>query len=211
MMKTSTLIRLAAVGLAVTAIAACTPRRPADTGVPATTSRPPDNPVYPRCRHRQCRRRQPWRTPPPVRSRTSSSTSATASISTSTAMTSAPTPMPRLDAQAAWLQRYPQVTVRIEGNADERGTARIQSGPGCPPRRVDPHLSGPARHLRRSHRHHQLRQGAPDRRRLDRGQPSPATATATPPSSRARRADLTVTTNPGKASAPAGAFFVATR
>ena len=28
----------------------------------------------------------------------------------------------RLDAQAAWLQRYPQVTVRIEGNADERGT-----------------------------------------------------------------------------------------
>lgn len=29
---------------------------------------------------------------------------------------------PRLDAQVAWLQRYPQVTVRIEGNADERGT-----------------------------------------------------------------------------------------
>ena len=28
----------------------------------------------------------------------------------------------RLDAQAAWLQRYPGVTVRIEGNADERGT-----------------------------------------------------------------------------------------
>ncbi len=27
-----------------------------------------------------------------------------------------------LDAQAAWLQRYPSVTVRIEGNADERGT-----------------------------------------------------------------------------------------
>ena len=29
---------------------------------------------------------------------------------------------PRLDAQAQWLQRYPSVTVRIEGNADERGT-----------------------------------------------------------------------------------------
>lgn len=28
----------------------------------------------------------------------------------------------RLDAQAAWLQRYPGVNVRIEGNADERGT-----------------------------------------------------------------------------------------
>jgi len=26
------------------------------------------------------------------------------------------------NAQAQWLQRYPQVTVRIEGNADERGT-----------------------------------------------------------------------------------------
>ncbi|ACG79502.1 OmpA family protein [Phenylobacterium zucineum HLK1] len=29
---------------------------------------------------------------------------------------------PLLDAQAEWLRRYPQVRVRIEGNADERGT-----------------------------------------------------------------------------------------
>jgi peptidoglycan-associated lipoprotein len=29
---------------------------------------------------------------------------------------------PVLDAQAAWLSRYPNVTVRLEGNADERGT-----------------------------------------------------------------------------------------
>lgn len=29
---------------------------------------------------------------------------------------------PRLDAQAQWLLRYPGVLVRIEGNADERGT-----------------------------------------------------------------------------------------
>ena len=29
---------------------------------------------------------------------------------------------PVLDAQAAWLSRYPAVTARIEGNADERGT-----------------------------------------------------------------------------------------
>lgn len=33
-----------------------------------------------------------------------------------------PEAYPRLDAQAQWLQSYPQVTVRIEGNADERGT-----------------------------------------------------------------------------------------
>jgi peptidoglycan-associated lipoprotein len=29
---------------------------------------------------------------------------------------------PVLGAQAAWLARYPQVSIRIEGNADERGT-----------------------------------------------------------------------------------------
>ncbi len=29
---------------------------------------------------------------------------------------------PVLDAQAAWLRRYPSVSIRIEGNADERGT-----------------------------------------------------------------------------------------
>ena len=29
---------------------------------------------------------------------------------------------PMLDAQAAWLARYPAVRVRIEGNCDERGT-----------------------------------------------------------------------------------------
>src|SRR5262245_24709182 len=29
---------------------------------------------------------------------------------------------PVLDAQAAWLGRYPVVMIRIEGNADERGT-----------------------------------------------------------------------------------------
>ncbi len=29
---------------------------------------------------------------------------------------------PVLDAQAAWLNRYPEVRVRIEGNCDERGT-----------------------------------------------------------------------------------------
>jgi peptidoglycan-associated lipoprotein len=27
-----------------------------------------------------------------------------------------------LDRQAQWLQRYPQVAIRVEGNADERGT-----------------------------------------------------------------------------------------
>jgi peptidoglycan-associated lipoprotein len=33
-----------------------------------------------------------------------------------------PDAQPVLDAQAAWLQKYPAVQVRIEGNTDERGT-----------------------------------------------------------------------------------------
>jgi peptidoglycan-associated lipoprotein len=33
-----------------------------------------------------------------------------------------PTATQTLDSQAAWLQGYPEVTVTIEGHADERGT-----------------------------------------------------------------------------------------
>ena len=44
-MKPSTLVRLATVGLAVTAIAACTPRTPADTGA-GNTVPPPANDQY---------------------------------------------------------------------------------------------------------------------------------------------------------------------
>ncbi len=38
---------------------------------------------------------------------------------------------PRLDAQAAWLRRYPDVPVRIEGNADERGTSEYNISLGA--------------------------------------------------------------------------------
>jgi peptidoglycan-associated lipoprotein len=119
MMKPSTLVRLAAVGLAVTAIAACTPRQPAQTGAGGTT--PPTNDRY----------------------------NDNGAGSVSGGNLGAPAPgseqdfivnigdrvyfdldsyqirseaYPRLDAQVAWLQRYPSVTIRIEGNADERGT-----------------------------------------------------------------------------------------
>ena len=47
MMKPNTLIRLAAVGLAVTAIAACTPRRPVETPGGGTTMPDAGNPQYP--------------------------------------------------------------------------------------------------------------------------------------------------------------------
>ena len=118
MMKPSTLVRLAAVGVAVTAIAACTPRRPVETG--SGDVAPPSNPQYP---------------------------PATGPIDGGNLGSAAPgseqdfvvnvgdriyfdldsysirsEAFPRLDAQVAWLQRYPNVTIRIEGNADERGT-----------------------------------------------------------------------------------------
>ena len=120
MMKTSSLVRLAAVGVAMAAMAACTPRPAADTG--AGNDLPPaGNDAYP--------------------------TAPTGPISGGNVGAAAPgseqdfvvnvgdrvyfdldsyevrsEAFPRLDAQVAWLQRYPGVTVRIEGNADERGT-----------------------------------------------------------------------------------------
>jgi len=118
MMKPSTLVRLAAVGVAVTAIAACTPRRPVETGTGEVP--PPVNPQYPS-------------NPGPV---TGGNLGAPAPGSEQDFVVNVgdrvyfdldsysirPEAFPRLDAQVAWLQRYSNVTIRIEGNADERGT-----------------------------------------------------------------------------------------
>ncbi|MDY6925013.1 MAG: peptidoglycan-associated lipoprotein Pal [Pseudomonadota bacterium] len=119
-MKTSTLLRLAAVGVAVTAIAACTPRRPVDSA--AGEAPPPvSGPQYPTA---------------PTGPVDGGGLGAGAPGSEQDFVVNVgdriyfdldsyevrPDAYPRLDAQVAWLQRYPQVTVRIEGNADERGT-----------------------------------------------------------------------------------------
>ncbi len=120
-MSPPTLIRLAAVGLVVASMAACT-RRPVEPAVPNTpgggTATGPAYPTAP--------------TGPISGGGVGSAAPGTEqdfvvnvgdrvyfeldSYSVS------PEAYPRLDAQAQWLQRYPQVTVRIEGNADERGT-----------------------------------------------------------------------------------------
>ncbi len=119
-MNTTSFVRLAAVGLAVTAIAACTPRTPADTGSgntvpPAGNAQYTDNGAGPV---------------------SGGNLGAAAPGSEQDfvvnvgdrvyfdldSYTIRPEAYPRMDAQAAWLQRYPGVTVRIEGNADERGT-----------------------------------------------------------------------------------------
>ncbi len=119
MMKTSTLFRLAAVGVAVTAIAACTPRRPVDSASGAAP--PAAGPQYPTN---------------PGGAVDGGGLGAAVPGSEQDFVVNVGDRVyfdldsyqvrtdayPRLDAQVAWLQRYPQVTVRIEGNADERGT-----------------------------------------------------------------------------------------
>ncbi len=128
MIKTSTFVRLAAVGAAMTAIAACTPRTPAETGAGNTTPPPPNNPQY--------------TAPGNVDGGNIGAPAAGSEqdfvvnvgdriyfdLDSYDVRSDA---MPRLDAQAAWLQRYPQVTVRIEGNADERGTAEYNLALGA--------------------------------------------------------------------------------
>jgi peptidoglycan-associated lipoprotein len=119
-MKTSRILTLAMVGCAVAAMAACA-RKPVDGAVPTGPDTAPTGPAYP--------------------------TAPTGPVSGGNMGAAAPgseqdfvvnvgdriyfdldsydvrsEAMPRLDAQAQWLARYPQVTVRIEGNADERGT-----------------------------------------------------------------------------------------
>ena len=121
MTKPSSFLRLAAVGLAMTAIAACTPRAPADTGAGNTAPPVNNNPQYPGT---------------DTGNVGGNNLGAIASGSEQDFVVNVgdriyfdldsyevrADAQPRLDAQAAWLQRYPQVTVRIEGNADERGT-----------------------------------------------------------------------------------------
>ncbi len=118
MTSNSTLIKLAAVGLLVTSMAACAPRRPVQPAVPSDG---PSGPAYP--------------TAPtgPVdggnmgAARPGSEQDFVVNIGERVyfeldSYQISPEAYPRLDSQAQWLSRYPQINVRIEGNADERGT-----------------------------------------------------------------------------------------
>ena len=119
-MKTSTLLRLAAVGVAVTAIAACTPRRPVDSAA-GDTAPPATGPQYPTAPTGPVDGGELGAATP------GSEQDFVVNIGDRIyfdldSYEVRPDAYPRLDAQVAWLQRYPSVTVRIEGNADERGT-----------------------------------------------------------------------------------------
>ena len=119
-MNTSTLIKLATVSAAVAALAACAPKPKVEPAVPVEPTQP-TAPQYPTA---------------PTGPVTGGNVGAAMPGSEQDFVVNVgdriyfdldsydvrSDAMPRLDAQAAWLQRYPQVTVRIEGNADERGT-----------------------------------------------------------------------------------------
>ena len=119
-MNTSTLIKLATVSAAVAALGACTTPK-VEPAVPVDTPPPAVGPQYPTA---------------PTGPVTGGNVGAAMPGSEQDFVVNVgdrvyfdldsysvrPEAQPRLDAQAAWLQRYPQVTVRIEGNADERGT-----------------------------------------------------------------------------------------
>jgi peptidoglycan-associated lipoprotein len=119
-MNSSTLIKLATVSAAVAALAACAPKPKVEPAVPVEPAQP-TGPQYPTA---------------PTGPVTGGNVGAATPGSEQDFVVNVgdriyfdldsysvrPEAQPRLDAQAAWLSRYPQVTVRIEGNADERGT-----------------------------------------------------------------------------------------
>ncbi|ADL00178.1 peptidoglycan-associated lipoprotein Pal [Brevundimonas subvibrioides] len=120
-MSQSTVVKIALVGLAALSMAACTPRRPVTGATDGTGGAVANNPVY----------------PGPGNGGIDGGATGPAAMGSEQdfvvnvgdriyfdldSYQVSPEAYPRLDAQAAWLQRYPQVQVRIEGNADERGT-----------------------------------------------------------------------------------------
>jgi peptidoglycan-associated lipoprotein len=123
-------VRLALIALAAVSLAACA-SRPKPMGPAATAATPPPSAA-------------PY-TPPPQAPVAESPTGAPAPGSVRDFVINAgdlvyfdynssglrDDARPVLDAQAAWLNRYPEVRVRVEGNCDERGTREYNFGLGA--------------------------------------------------------------------------------
>ncbi len=127
-MTPTTLTRLVAVSAVVAAMAACSPRPAPETATPGGPTTP-TNPVYPT---------NPTTPTGPVTGQPLAGSEQDFSVNVGDRVyfdldsyTIRPDAYARLDAQAAWLQRYPNVMVRIEGNADERGTAEYNISLGA--------------------------------------------------------------------------------
>ena len=73
-----------------------------------------------------------------------------------------------LNDQAAWLKRYPNVTIVVEGHCDERGTREYNLALGERRANAVKEYLASRGILRQPDRYHQLRQGAPGRTRLER-------------------------------------------
>ena len=122
MMTASRTAKVALIGLAVVAMAACAPRRPVAGATDGTGAGTGTNvPAYPGPGTGGIEGSAPGAGAPGSQQDFVVNVGDRIYFDLDSYSVS-PEAYPRLDAQAAWLQRYPQVTVRIEGNADERGT-----------------------------------------------------------------------------------------
>lgn len=121
MTSASTLIRLAAVGVVVAYMAACAPRRPVELAVPNTPPGDIGGPAYPTAPTGPVTGGNVGSALPGSEQDFVVNVGDRVYFDLDSYQVSSEA-YPRLDAQAQWLARYPQITVRIEGNADERGT-----------------------------------------------------------------------------------------
>lgn len=120
MMTASAMTRFALVGLVALSMAACAPRRPV-TGATDGVGTGVENPSYPGPGNGGIEGGNMGAGAPGTEQDFVVNVGDRIYFDLDSFSVS-PEAYPRLDAQAAWLARYPQVTVRIEGNADERGT-----------------------------------------------------------------------------------------
>ena len=119
---TRTPLKIAAIGLSVVALAACTPKRAVEPATPGGPAAPFDNnPVYPGAGGNVGGSDMSGSSRPGSEQDFAINVGDRIYFELDSYQVS-PEAYPRLDAQAEWLARYPQIGVRIEGNADERGT-----------------------------------------------------------------------------------------
>jgi peptidoglycan-associated lipoprotein len=116
----SNLIKLTAVGLVMASMAACTPKRPVETAVPNQPTGPA-NPIYPGTGTGNIGGSNTGAARPGSEQDFVVNVGDRVYFDLDSYQVSTEA-YPRLDAQAQWLLRYPHIQVRIEGNADERGT-----------------------------------------------------------------------------------------
>ena len=120
-MKPTTLVRLSVVGLAVAAMAACTPRPAAQGADPGGTTAPGGDSSYPTAPGGNVGGGNIGGVLPGSEQDFVVNVGDRVYFELDSYEVRSDA-WPRLDSQAAWLNRYPQVRIRIEGNADERGT-----------------------------------------------------------------------------------------